>query len=191
VQFDTVDWNLRRHVGIWLLSGLPICLGFGAIFYVSLGLVVAALVALLVALIIIWAYWRVHFVGEPRDRYLARHQPDQPPRVTFSGKGLWEAGMYFPLHESGKAELEQVTMTSRPPTLHFRRALFASKYAPNPARITYATLHVLVPRGHEEEAVRLMQRYHREVIEPEKQWRERWKAPSLEPHSSGSPEPER
>ena len=122
-----------------------------------------------VVLLTLLAFWRFIFVSETRRRHLARQNPTQPHRVTFSRRGVWEAGTYFPLNEDIEGiYLEEVEMTSEPPVLRFRLTKTFSEYSDDNRPWT-ERLHVLVPRGHEDEAAQLMQRFRTEVIEARKQ----------------------
>jgi hypothetical protein len=66
-------------------------------------------------------------------------------------------------------------MTAQPPALYFQLDRATETYN-GPAN-----MRVLVPRGYEAEAERLVQRYQTEVIEAQRQGEERWKNPP-EPH---------
>ena len=186
--FDRMDWGvrLRRRAAIWLLIGLPIALVVALFFFFLGGPLVVGLVFALTLLIVFGLGWYVDLSSWDSKRHQARRKRGQPRRVTLSKDGVWLAGAHFPLSGDVTTRveevtfihelvfLEEVTMTSEPPVLHFRRALavMGSSRGADPS-----TLHLLVPRGHEEEAARLMQRYQLEVIAPNKRWLERLNAP--------------
>ena len=93
-------------------------------------------------------------MGQPRRLHLARQNRDQPRRVTFARRGVWEAGAhvsFFPL--------KVVRMTLQPPTLHFRTDRIVGEDESG------WSLRVLVPRGHEAEATQLVQRYQAMIEE--------------------------
>jgi hypothetical protein len=170
-RFDRMDWRMGWRIAKWLLIALPWCVfeSFAGFFWGG-----PLVIALVFALTLLFAFGlfslTYFFAGEDRARHLARCKRDQPRRVTLSRDGIWLAGVHFPL-----GRLENVTMTDSPPVLHFRRSLSGGTGGERRA------LPLLVPHGHEEEAARLMQRYHREVIEPRKQALERLNAPPPEP----------
>lgn len=186
--FDRMDWRMGRLVATWLLISLPIALVAALFFFFLGGPSVVGPTFALTLLAVFGVCWLVSVSNSSwgRVRHQARRKRGQPHRVTLSKDGVWLAGTHFPLNGeittrveevtfiSVRVFLEEVTMTSEPTVLHFRRAMAVTSSrgaAPE-------TLHLLVPRGHEEEAARLMQRYHLEVIEPNKQWLERLNAPS-------------
>ena len=185
--FDRIDWRIGRRVAIWLLIGLPIALVVALFFFFIGGPLVAgpAFALTLLAVLGVCAYFS--FSSWDSKRHQARRKRGQPHRVTLSKDGVWLAGTPFPLNGeiTTRVEevtfthelvfLEEVTMTSEPPVLHFRRAMAVMGSSRGAAP---EALHLLVPRGHEEEATRLIERYHLEVIEPNKRWLERLNAPS-------------
>lgn len=94
---------------------------------------------------------------EAKKRHQARQKPGQPHRVTFSAKGVWEAGTYFPLRGVNTEALQSVRMTSQPAVLHFRlREEFSNG---TQTSVCSDTILVLVPRNREEEAAQLMERF--------------------------------
>lgn len=100
--------------------------------------------------------------SEARKRHRAWQDQARPRRVSFSEKGVWEAGTYFPLNEI-LLDLKSVNLTSQPAVLHFKRECVHLRQANR-----RDTLRVLVPWGREEEAAQLMQRFRVEVIEARK-----------------------
>jgi hypothetical protein len=161
---------MRRRVAIWLLIALPCCL-VESLVLVWGGPLLVALVFALSLLFTFGFFWLYYFSGgDYRARHRARRKRDQPQRVTLSRDGVWLAGTHFPL-----GRVEEVTMTSEPPVLHFHRLFDVG--GGSGTNWETRPLPLLVPRGHEEEAARLMQRYHRDVIEPRKQLLERINAP--------------
>ncbi len=170
-RFDRMDWRMGWRVAKWLLIALPWCLFEAFVGFFWGGPLVIALVFAASLLFTFGFFLLSYFTdGDVRARHQARRRRDQPHRVTLSRDGVWVAGTHFPL-----GRLENVTMTDSPPVLHFRRSL------PSGTGRERRPLSLLVPRGHEEEAARLMQRYHRDVIEPTKQLLERINAPPPEP----------
>lgn len=111
---------------------------------------------------------------DARKRHKARQQG--PRTVTFAREGVWEAGLFFPLNKFLEATLKKVTMTFDPPVLHFRllRQHWGTNWSASP---TSATLRVPVPRGREEEAGFLQERFQTEVIQERAQLQKRLKNP--------------
>jgi hypothetical protein len=111
---------------------------------------------------------------DARKRHKARQQ--EPRTVTISKEGVWEAGTFFPLNKFLDANLKKVTLTLDPPVLHFRLTRFhlGKNWRASP---TSATLHVPVPRGQEEEAGFLQERFQTEVIQARAQLEKRLNNP--------------
>lgn len=155
--FDRVDWqNVRLRY--WLPNlALLLCISIpGTVFFNVLtpGFIVFGLIVVAVVFLV-----RAYAYGQARLRHRARQNQSQPQRVTFSRDGVWEAGTYFPF-----MSLQSVRMTSQPAVLHLRRKHHVYSTQGNGTN-QYDTLHVPVPRGHEEEAARLMERFHAMIIE--------------------------
>lgn len=107
-------------------------------------------------------------------RYNARQQGTHT--VTFSREGVWEGGAFFPLNQFLEAELKKVRLTFDPPVLHFRvKRWHIGKYSNSSP--TYSTLHIPIPRGQEEAAGYLQERYQTEVLKARVQQEKRWKNP--------------
>jgi len=161
--FDQVDWR-AAWLRYWLPNLLPpVGLFLLGVFFFHVNVVTLLLAMGLYALPLLAAVFTVrsYLYREAKQRHQARRNRTHPHRVTFSQEGVWEAGAYFPL--TGVFwSLQDVRMTSQPAVLHFRRKqLIRSTYR-------HDTLRVLVPRGREEEATRLMERFRTEVIEAKK-----------------------
>jgi hypothetical protein len=111
---------------------------------------------------------------DARKRHKARQH--EARTVTFSRKGVWEAGLFFPLDTFLEANLKKVTLTFDPPVLHFRLMRWhrGKNWRASP---TSATLRVPVPRGQEEEAGFLLERFQTEVIQERVQTEKRLKNP--------------
>lgn len=111
---------------------------------------------------------------DARKRHKARQQASRT--VTFSREGVWEAGLFFPLDKFLEANLKKVTLTLDPPVLHFRLTRFhlGKNWRASP---TSATLHVPIPRGQEEDAGFLQERFQTEVIQARVQREKRLKNP--------------
>jgi hypothetical protein len=177
-HFEKIDWKSVRRT-YWLLVGLcfPFFCDLIVIIWVSIFLLpspafehfptvpllfplgyVLFLLLSLVPLIVLSSY--SYLYDQAKRRHKARQQ-DRFHRVTIAKEGVWEAGAYIPFDV-----LKEVTMTPQPPALHFRRgkSLLATRNAP-----LHNTFHVIVPRGHEEEAAHLVQRFRTEVIEAREQ----------------------
>jgi hypothetical protein len=161
--FDRVDWR-AAWLRYWLPNLIPpVCLFILCVFFfhVNVFTMLLALVAFALPPLAAVFIVRGYFYREAKLRQQARQNRAQPHRVTFSKEGVWEAGTYFPL-TGVFLSLQDVHMTSQPAVLHFRRKrLIRNNYM-------YDTLRVLVPRGHEEEATRLIERFRTEVIEAKK-----------------------
>ena len=163
--FDRVDWQLV-WLRYWLLNlAPPACifvlfiLGHTNLLRVVLGTIMFGI-----------PFGAVLFVTgreayrKAKKRHQARQNRDHPQRVTFSKEGVWEAGTFYPLGGQDMVNsLQRVRMTSHPAVLHFRCRMLMP-----PSNSVYYTLRVLVPHGHEEEAVQLMGRFRMEVIEAKK-----------------------
>lgn len=166
--FEKVDWKPARRK-FWLSVALcflllpdliviisvpasvvfALCIVF---LFVSVGFFVAAAI-----------YKPIYDLAKPRHE--ARQQ-DGPHRVTLSEKGLWETGTYFPFDELSFG-LDNVKMTPHPPVLHLRRIKHAGKASFSD------TIRVPIPRGREEEAASVIQRFRKEVFEVREQARQR------------------
>jgi hypothetical protein len=171
-QFDAIDWKATRLtvvllvgcvllilpvLGVLLLGSSPLYSGIA--FGGGFTLLMVAFGGF------VFSFFSVQ---EGRKRHQARQSPSH--RVTFSRLGVWEAGVYFPIHD-GDMTLQKVSMTAQPAIMHFRRSRFIN-FESTPQTVT---LRVLVPRGHEAEAERLRQRYQSEILDAEKEREERWK----------------
>lgn len=170
--FDAIDWRPVRLVFFGLLIGLPYALLFGGVAGLVNGSFVVALFPFVgVELLLLLLTWRVIFFSETRRRHKARQ--NQSHRVTFSKTGMWEAGIYFPLDEpNDNVILKKIKMTFQPSIIHFHwTAVPKPEYRGGrvPSYQPRKPIRVLVPRGHEEEAARLVERYQTEVIEARKQ----------------------
>jgi hypothetical protein len=168
--FERVDWrpvNLR----FWLLACLSL------LFLPDIGLLILSstsgtypLMALSIVLIFVWIPILILFAisidiyGEARKRHRIRQQEKHAYKVTFDSKGVWEAGVYFPLNDL-LFSLDKVSMTSKPPVIHFSQTRYSGK------RTTPHSypLHIPVPGGHEQEAADLVQRFRTEVIQAREQ----------------------
>lgn len=166
-RFDAIDWKPRLRAALCLLIGLFFGLGLGGAF-LFLGAYVLGLLLIggITALVTPFAFWLSSMMGEDKRRHQARKKPDQPRRVTFAKQGMWVAGVFFTFDNG----LKKVRMAARPPVLHFRSFVLLGGYeGPSSVR-------VLAPRGHEDEAARLAQRYQA-LLAAEKQRLERFKNP--------------
>jgi hypothetical protein len=171
--FEKIDWKPARRT-FWLVVGL--CFLFPADIIViiwgsmSMSFVSSPLFPLLpvfllpsiVPLIALIMYSDTY--NQAKKRHKVRQQ-DQPHRVTIAEQGVWEAGTYFPFDG-----LKEVKMTLEPLTVQFCRE---KRFRRREDTLRGDTLHILIPRGHEEEAAHLVQRFHTEVIEERKQARRR------------------
>ncbi len=161
--FDRIDWR-----AIWLRYWLPNVIPPVCIFILGITafrLSVLTMLLIMIAFVLpVWAAIfaiRAYAYGEAKKRHKARQNQDQPQRVTFSSDGVWEAGIHFPLG-GPFLKLRSVHMTSQPTVLHFRL-----KYLMRNNYVRY-TIHVLVPRGREEEAAQLMKHYQAKIAEAKK-----------------------
>jgi uncharacterized membrane protein len=171
--FDKIDWGIARR-RYWLLVWIStlVCLfiiGVPALFLLVLrpfnpnyALFMAVVAFLLLLALFLLIYFSVYPYSEAKKRHKARQDQAQPQRVTFSERGVWEAGTYFPLNEV-LMNLKNVRMTSQPSVLHFKRERIHFRQSSQ-----RDTLRVLVPWGREAEAAQLMQRFRVEVIEAQK-----------------------
>lgn len=180
--FEKVDWHRPRLIFWGLIAGTAASV-IGAIlpwFLFSpatdtgplLSVYLPALLAWCVCVSMMFASLFAYI--DARKRHKARQQ--EPRRVTFAREGLWEAGTFFPLNKSLEADLKKVTMTFDPPVLHFRLLRWhrGNNWRASPTR---ATLHVPVPRGHEEEAGFLQERFQTEVLQARIELEKRIKQP--------------
>ena len=176
---DQLDWQsvVQRYV-LSLLGGT---LGFSLLLALWLwSLTVVAnitsfLIPVMFVLFILFLYIVVPGTAfhKARKRHQARKNPSQPQKVTLSGKGIWEAGTFFPLSGFGVEALEwnvklrEVRLTAQPTTLHFRVEYLIRNNANtlNRTEINRETIHLLVPRTHESEAEYVAQRFRTEVIQ--------------------------
>ena len=168
--FDRIDWRPRLRACFWILLGL-FPFGFGLGLFAISGTFIAGVLACVFLVIGILICFLTSLATEAAQRHKARQKPEQPHRVTISKQGMWEAGTYFPLDH-----LASVKMTSRPPVLHFHSFSVYTDTATADAASSYRR-RVLVPRGHEEEAERLVQRFRTEVIEAEEEALKLWRNP--------------
>ncbi len=169
-RFDAIDWRPRLRWLFSLLFGLIFAVG-PVVSLVVTGINVLALVIVvgIVALVAPLAYWVSSLFGDSRRRHQIRKKPDQPRRVTLSGKGVWVAGVFFTFDNG----LKKVKLTARPPVLSLRSLVVLRNPDNNMAYEGPSLIRLLVPRGHEDEAASLMQRYQTEVIDARKQERRR------------------
>lgn len=156
--FDRVDWQAVR-LRYWLpnLALLVCVLILGVVFFpqdISIVFLILGLTIVGVVFLI-----RAYAYHEAKIRHQARQNRTQPQKVTLSGQAVWEAGTYFPF-----LALQSVRMTSQPAVLHFRRRRRVFSNDGNGTN-NYDTLRVLVPHGHEEEAMRLVERFRARIIE--------------------------
>src|SRR5215472_9482746 len=165
-QFDAIDWKATRLKVVLLVgSVLIILLLMGALLpgssplYSGIGFGGGFTLLMVAFAVFVFSFFSIQ---EGRKRHKARQI--QSHRVTFSRLGVWEAGIYFPIHD-GDMTLKKVSMTSEPAIVHFRRSKFIN-FESTPQTVT---LRVLVPRGHEAEAERLRQRYQTEILDAEKE----------------------
>jgi hypothetical protein len=174
--FDKIDWEATRRksqlttsigsvmfllvIGVLLFVVLTLIQPFNP---ATLVLVIVPAILLLTALIFLIGP-ASYSTSEAKKRYEARQNLTEPHKVTFSEKGVWEAGTYFGLNELF-LKLKSVKLTAQPATLHF--TITTSSLGRNSSGHV-DTIHVLVPRYHEEEAAQLAQRYYSEVIDTSK-----------------------
>ena len=148
--FDKIDWGAARRryrLLVWISTLVYLLLaGVSALFIFVLQpfnlnyaifWMVAAFLLLLALLLLI--YFSTYPYSEAKKRHKARQNQTQPQRVTFSERGVWEAGTYFPLNEVFM-NLKNVQMTSQPSVLHFKRERLHFRQSSE-----YDTLRVLVP----------------------------------------------
>ena len=165
--FDRIDWQAARRA-YWLpnIIGTIVFLLTVAIVTLLSQTVASDQIFLVtfipfVALVLIFSL-RTKSYTEAKKRYQARQSQGQAHTVTFSRDGVWEAGIHFSLHGI-LTNLCKVKLTFQPTVLHFH-CEYVHLRQPN----EYGVIRVLVPYGHEEEAVRLAQRFQIEVIEASK-----------------------
>jgi hypothetical protein len=188
--FDQIDWKTRQRT-----ARLPVTIAAGVFLVLELleGTILIAtsdyanigtygITSLVFAAIIFFVplfFYLVyrHRYNEAKKRHEARAKTDQSHRVTFSKKGVWEAGSYFPLNESSTVELLKVKMTLQPPVLHFSRTVTVANME-NPL---FDIIRVLVPAEHETEAAHLLERFQVEVINEKKQAQKRAEDERLHP----------
>lgn len=184
--FEKVDWNVPCFL-FWGLAGCCTASVIAAIlpwFLFPQGTDVGPLLSMFLPALLGWCVFLPLTMAylfsyiDARKRHKARQQESRT--VTFSREGVWEAGLFFPLNKFLEANLKKVTLTLDPPVLHFRLTRFhlGNNWRASP---TSATLHVLVPRGQEEEAGFLQERFQTEVIQARAQREKRLKNPP-EPH---------
>jgi hypothetical protein len=167
--FDQIDWHFQPLLFWVLLLGTLISLG-GAIVPWIITFSFIAPAFLFISAVVLWVvffFFLMCYIAPYRaawKRHKARKQ--QAHTVTFSRRGIWEAGVAFALDENGTI-LKKVTQTSQPSVLHFHlkqnvgSSYQGSTYVPS-------TLRVLIPRGHEAEAGSLLQRFQG-VLQAQKQ----------------------
>ncbi len=163
--FDRVDWrsaqlrywlpNVIVPVALFLLSALLFQVGV-----LQVGVLGAVSFMLIVVMGVLFMV-RVYDYGEARKRHMARLQQTQR-RVTLARKGIWEAGTFFEL-----SDLQTARLTSQPTVLCFR-CRHKTYDRTNNTTYKYSTVNVPVPRGRENEAAQLVERFH-EVIRERKQ----------------------
>jgi hypothetical protein len=172
--FDYIDWRPIRRACFWISISLLFLPVLGFFFYALGGLVAALIAVVIVTFGLLFCFWRIILLGEARKRHLGRQKSAQPHRITISRQGVWVAGTYFPLIDGDRdSDLEEVKMTPKPQVLHFRLTKSSNEYTSDGTWTSWTErLRVLVPHRHEKEAVRLMQRFRTEVINPRKQAQE-------------------
>jgi hypothetical protein len=174
LRFDALDWRPRRRVLAGLLFGLVIALPTTITAFL-VGYAVLGLLGAVGILAVVTAvnFWLSELVGWDKRRHQARKAPQAPHRVTFGKQGLWVAGIFCTFDHG----LKQVRMTARPPALYFRAFITTT----NPQHTSTTTgmdrMRILVPRGCEEEAARLVERYQSEVIDAERRSLEAFRNP--------------
>lgn len=180
--FDKVDWNAPCSI-FW---GLTACCAASVIaailpwFLFPPGTDAGPLLSVFLPALLGWCVFfpltmtYLFSYIDARKRHKARQQ--EPRTVTISREGVWEAGIFFPLNKFLEANLKKVTLTLDPPVLHFRLTRFhlGKNWRASP---TSAILHVPVPRGLEEEAGFLQERFQTEVIQARAQRENRLKNP--------------
>jgi len=167
--FDRVDWVSVRNTSVLVLLLTPLLsLVIMAVLWIRFWPESQFLVFGLGILLLTLSPWVIilpaYALSTARKRHLARQNPEQPHRVTFSREGLWVAGTYYALNGVVKGRVQKlasVKLTAQPAVLQLklRRWYPDGKSTGLPQRI-----HVLVPRGHEAEAEQLRQRYDTELI---------------------------
>lgn len=188
--FDRVDWGLRGFFFRVLLIGNIVFL-LGAIppwFFLNsdpnlFAVAFSADMLLLGGFFLFLIFYSPSYAGASK-RHKARQ--NLPRTVTFSMKGVWEAGTFFPMNERFEVDLKKVTLTSQPPVLHFRLK-HSSEDADSTTSTMSTTLRVLVPREQEGEAGLLLERFQTEVIAARKAEGER--ARQEEERRKNPPEP--
>lgn len=180
--FERVDWNAPRFI-FW---GLVSCCTLAVIaavlpwFVLSPETDVGPLLSVFLPAVLGWCVCvpltmaSLFSYIDARKRHRARQQDSRT--VTFSREGVWEAGLFFPLDRFLEAKLQKVTLTLDPPVLHFRLMRWhrGKNWRSSP---TSTTLHVPVPRGQEEEAGFLQERFQTEVLRARLQQEQRLKNP--------------
>lgn len=184
-QLDRLDWG-RTVQRYWLTVGPGILglLASSALFLwvrmTSAANTVFALIAMaffLILLIILLVIGNGS-VSRPKKRHQARQNASQPHTVTLSGKGMWQAGVFFPLerlwgdiHE-WRVMLHEVRLSTQPTMLHFRVEHDVTSYRVGSDGHNYKsnysvveTIPLLVPHAHESEAEQIAHRFRSEVIE--------------------------
>lgn len=169
--FDRIDWGWRGIFFRVLLAGNIVFL-LGAIlpwfFLHANPNLVATTYSADMALLLSFFFCAL-FYGPAYTAARKRHKARQnlPRTVTFSKKGVWVAGTFFPINERYEVTLKEVRLTPEPPVLHFRLKRSAGDSYMNP------TLRVLVPREQTGEARPLLKRFQTEVIAARKAEEER------------------
>lgn len=180
--FEKIDWDAQRFI-FWGLAGCCAASVIAAIlpwFLLPPGTDAGPLLSMFLPALLGWCMFFPFTMAylfsyiDARKRHKARQQESRT--VTFSKEGVWEAGIFFPLDKFLEANLKKVTLTLDPPVLHFRLMRFhwGKNWRASP---TSATLHVPVPRGQEEEAGFLLERFQTEVIQARAQREKRLKNP--------------
>lgn len=196
MQLDRLDWG-RTVQRYWLTVG-PGMLGLLASIALFLWARMASDVITVVALIAMASFLLLLIillvvgngsVSRPKKRHQARKNASQPHTVTLSGKGMWQAGVFFPLerlwgdiHE-WRVMLHEVYLSTQPTMLHFRVEHDVTSYKVGSDGHNYKsnysvleTIPLLVPHAHESEAEQLVHRFRTEVIEVRERENERKRA---------------
>lgn len=187
--FEKIDWDAQRFI-FWGLAGCCAASVIAAIlpwFILPPETEVGPLLALFLPALLGWCVFfpltmtSLFAYLDARKRHKARQQESRT--VTFSKEGVWESGLFFPLDKLLEANLKKVTLTLDPPVLHFRLLRWhrGKNWSASP---TSATLRVPVPRGQEEAAGFLQERFQTEVIQARAQRENRLKNPP-EPRQAG------
>ncbi|HET8842137.1 MAG TPA: hypothetical protein VFN35_11755 [Ktedonobacteraceae bacterium] len=174
--FDRLDWGKARNTFLFATAAtLLLCIGIAYYFTVEdlssspfphtsseyffqeLGIV--GLLLLPASLALYFAAGRP--LLEARKRHLARKSLSH--RVTignlsFSDQGLWLSGTFIPLQELFLT-LNKVKMTENPPLLHLQRKHLVIRQSS-----WYDTMRILVPQGHEHEAIYIVERFRTETM---------------------------